>query len=247
MRQLARRRLDEVGARGHREDRRPANVVVRPELADLEDHLQMRWAGCLLHADDLVVDLRVAAGEERAAVDHHVDLVGAHRDDLLNLPHLDVDRRLAGRECGRDRRDLDAAFRAGARPRSARGSGRRRRAATDGIDGSDGIRPHRLRAESGHLPGVSCPSSVVRSIIRIASSSANSFDSRLIDRRASDRGTFLDRDLVDGADARKTRLERQLEARGQRGSIGHLPECSPRPAGSRLCSPVPASRPLEGW
>ena len=35
------------------------------------------------------------------------------------------------------------------------------------------------------LPGVSAPSSVVRSIIRTARSSANSFASRLIDRFAS--------------------------------------------------------------
>ena len=41
-------------------------------------------------------------------------------------------------------------------------------------------------AESARtFPGVSAPSSVVRSIIRIASSSAKIFDSRLIDRFAS--------------------------------------------------------------
>ena len=75
--ELAGRGLDEVGAGGHREQRRAAHVVVRAELADLEDHLQVRVAAGLLHVHDLVEDLRVAAGEERAAVDHHVDLVGA--------------------------------------------------------------------------------------------------------------------------------------------------------------------------
>ncbi len=40
----------------------------------------MRVAARFLHLHDLVVDLRVAAGEERAAVDHHVDLVGAELD-----------------------------------------------------------------------------------------------------------------------------------------------------------------------
>ena len=59
--QLPGRGLDEVGAGGHREQRRAADVVVGAELARLEDHLQVRVAARLLHADDLVVDLRVAA------------------------------------------------------------------------------------------------------------------------------------------------------------------------------------------
>jgi hypothetical protein len=52
----------------------------------------MSVAARLLYLDDLVVDLRIAAGEEGAAVDHHVDLVRAHRNDLLGLAHLDVER-----------------------------------------------------------------------------------------------------------------------------------------------------------
>ena len=71
------RRLDEVGAGGDRDQRRAADVVVRAELARLEDDLEVRVAARLLHADDLVEHLRVAAREERAAVDDHVDLVGA--------------------------------------------------------------------------------------------------------------------------------------------------------------------------
>ena len=55
--------------------------------------------------------------------------------------------------------------------------------------------------------------------MRIASSSAKSLDSRLIDRRDERRGTLLDRDLVDRADPRKARLERELEAREQRGGV----------------------------
>ena len=46
-----------------------------------------------LTAHDLVEDLRVAAREERAAVDHHVDLVGAERDGLADV--LELDRRAA--------------------------------------------------------------------------------------------------------------------------------------------------------
>src|SRR2546421_6910657 len=64
--ELASRRLDEVGAAGDREQRCAAHVVVRPELAGLEDDLEVRAPGAdLLHADDLVVHLSVAAGQER--------------------------------------------------------------------------------------------------------------------------------------------------------------------------------------
>jgi hypothetical protein len=40
----------------------------------------VRGAAGLLDRRDLVVDLRVVAREERAAVDDHVDLVGPGRD-----------------------------------------------------------------------------------------------------------------------------------------------------------------------
>src|SRR5581483_6784438 len=49
------------GTGRHREQRRAAHVVVRAELRDLEDHLQVRLAAGLLHLDDLVEDLRVPA------------------------------------------------------------------------------------------------------------------------------------------------------------------------------------------
>ena len=69
------------------------------------------------------------------------------------------------------------------------------------------------------LPGVSAPSSVVRSIIRTARSSAQSFESFLIERFASDAGALLERDRVDRADAREPRLERKLEAAGRAGAF----------------------------
>ena len=56
-------------------------------------------------------------------------------------------------------------------------------AATDGIVGSPGSGCIPLAHSARTLPGVSFPSSVVRSIIRIARSSAQSFDAFLIDRR----------------------------------------------------------------
>ena len=84
--------------------RSAADVVVRAELAHFEDHLQVGVAAGLLDLHDLVVHLGVAAGEECAAVDHHVHLVGAHVDDLANLGHLHARGALAGREGRCDRR-----------------------------------------------------------------------------------------------------------------------------------------------
>ena len=60
-----------------------------PELAGLEDDLEVRVAARVLDLDDLVEHGRVVAREERAAVDDHVDLVGAGRDRRLDLGDLD--------------------------------------------------------------------------------------------------------------------------------------------------------------
>src|SRR5579859_1143551 len=59
-------------------------------------------------------------------------------------------------------------------------------AATDGIEGSPGLGRTPFAHRAVILPGVSEPSSVVRSMHRIARSSAQSFDAFLIDRLASD-------------------------------------------------------------
>src|SRR5919106_6294480 len=106
---LPRRRLDEVGAARDGEEARPPDVVVRAELTGLENDLEVRIARGFLHASHLVVDLRVVAGQEGAAVDDHVDLVGAQLRDARDLGHLQVGRYLAGGERRRDRGDLDAA------------------------------------------------------------------------------------------------------------------------------------------
>ena len=58
-------------------------------------------------------------------------------------------------------------------------------AATAGTERSTGSGRIALEQRAATLPGVSWPSRVVRSIMRIASSSACTFDSRLIDRFAS--------------------------------------------------------------
>src|SRR5437763_8299205 len=59
-------------------------------------------------------------------------------------------------------------------------------AATDGTPASLGSGRIAFEASAATLPGVSWPSSVVRSIIRTASSSAKTFASRLIERFASE-------------------------------------------------------------
>src|SRR5680860_445580 len=106
-------RLDEVRAGGHRQPRRTTDVVVRRQLTGLADHLQVRagllgplgaFAG-LADGDDLVVHVEVAAGQERAAVDHHVYLVGPRLDGVLGVRELHVERCASGRERGGDAGD----------------------------------------------------------------------------------------------------------------------------------------------
>ena len=186
----------------------------------------MRLAADLLHAPDLVVHLGVVPGEEGTAVDDHVDLVRPELGDARGLLDLQLRRNLPRGERGR-RGHLDAAPRARARARAARGWGRRTRPPPGAPSGRRG--PGRIAFEQSAaiLPGVSAPSSVVRSIIRTARSSAKSFDSRLIERVAS-RGALLDGDLVDRADPRKPRLERQLETARQCGCLSHGRSVAPR-------------------
>ena len=108
-RHLAGGGLDEVGARRHRQDGGPADVVVGAELARLQDHFQVGFATRLFDGPDLVVDLLVVAAEEGAAVDDHVDLVGAGFDRGFGLRDLDRREGLAGWEGGGHGGDLDAA------------------------------------------------------------------------------------------------------------------------------------------
>ncbi len=69
----------------------------------------MSSATGVLDRDDLVEDLGVTPGEERSAVDHHVDLVSAHCNRGANLVELDPERTLPRGERRRDRGHLDAA------------------------------------------------------------------------------------------------------------------------------------------
>ncbi len=87
---------------------------------------------------------------------------------------------------------------------------------------------------------MSAPSSVVRSVIRIASSSAKSFASFLIERFASDRPRALERDRVDGADPRQPRLERKLETAGESRRFRHILSLAPPKGQTPRRGPVPA-------
>ena len=91
-----------------------ADVVVGLQLAGLEDHLEVgagsiRPGARFADRDDLVVHPLVVPGQERAPVDHHVDLVGAGLDRVLGVGQLHVERGAAARERRGHGGDVDAA------------------------------------------------------------------------------------------------------------------------------------------
>jgi hypothetical protein len=69
----------------------------------------MRLAARLSYLHDLTGHLVVTTGEERAAVDHHVDLIGAGLDRAVHVVQPHRQRILATGETGRDRGDLHGA------------------------------------------------------------------------------------------------------------------------------------------
>ena len=151
-RDLAGGRLDEVGAAGHGQPRRPAHVVQRGQLAGLEDHLEVGPAAGRLHRTDLVEHRGVAPGEEGAPVDHHVDLVGARVDRVGDVGQLHVEGGPAGRERGGHRRD--------GHPRAGHGTAGGAHEVGVDADGRDaragvvaGLGLHRLGAQRPHLAG----------------------------------------------------------------------------------------------
>ena len=147
--------------------------------------MTLRWrvaAGLASTATISSYTFEVAPGEERAAVDDHVDLVGAGLDGVAGVGELDVEGGAAAGERGGDGGDVDAgaAERLPSRWRPCRG--RRRRPRSSGQVGSVGSGRMALDASARTLPGVSAPSSVVRSTIRIARSMANALAVVLIER-----------------------------------------------------------------
>jgi hypothetical protein len=181
----------------------------------------VRVAACLLHAHDLVEDLCVAAREEGAAVDDHVDLVRAELDDGPRLRDLDLGRRLARGEGGGHGRDLHTAT----REAFLRDTDETRIDADRGHRGDgkvDGIGAHRLRAERRDLARRVLPleggeihhahRELERLYLRLA------LDRALRERRRA----FLERDRVDRTDPRQPRAGGQLEAADQCWSLCHV-------------------------
>ena len=146
----------------------------------------MRGAGGLARRHDLVVRLRVPAAEEQRTVQHDVDLVGAELHDLGDLAEPGVERAEPGRERAGDARHVHARVLRAASAATGTSCGYRQTAATDGIDGSTGSGRTAFAHSATILPTVSVPSSVVRSMQRIARSSAQSLEDFLIERLASD-------------------------------------------------------------
>ena len=191
--------------------RRLADVVVGDELAGLEDHLEVRFAARLLDRGDLVEHLGELAREEGAAVDHHVDLVGAELDGAPRVGDLHFERHQTCRKAGRDRRDVD--------PRP--GEGAPRDADEVRIDADRGDRRHarvarqRLARLAAHLLDLA--------------GGVFSFERRQVDHR--------DREVDPGA--LRLFLDRPLgERRGallhpDRVDARHPGEVEPRPAQSR--------------
>ena len=144
----------------------------------------MRVAGGLPRRRRLLECLRVPPAQEET-VQHDVDLVGAHRDDLPDLrSRASSGPRPAGNAAG-DARHLHAgALQLLDRDRHELRVDADRGHRRDGRVGRVGRTAFAHIATT--LPGVSAPSSVVRSMHRIARSSARSFESLLIERLASD-------------------------------------------------------------
>ena len=219
---LAGRGLDEVGAGQHGQPRRPADVVVGGQLAGLEDDLEVGVAAGRPGGDDLVVDVEVAAGQEGAAVDDHVDLVGAGLDGGPGVGQLDVERRPARGEGGGDRGDVDA----GAGQRLDR---HRHEVAVD-ADGGDrrarGVRrvgAAGLGAQGPHLAGrVLALQRGEVDHARSARSRANSLGGGLDRPGGEPRGPGLDADLVDPGQAVQEPAHRRGRGRdvGERGGGG---------------------------
>ena len=188
-RDLAGGGLDEVA-------RRPASPATtragrcRRSTSSPVSRITLRWASAPSAAQASLTAAissntpQVAPGQERAAVDDHVDLVGAGGDGVRGVGELDRQRGAPGGERGGDRRDVDAGA------RRARRTATRDQVAVDadrgdrGAVGSRRVGVRALAHSERTLPGVSAPSSVVRSIIEIAMSIAHALAVVLIDRVA---------------------------------------------------------------
>src|SRR3954452_3142476 len=142
--------LDEVAAGQHRQPGGPADGVEGDQLPGLQDDLEVRGPAGLLDRDDLLEDVQVAPGQERAPVDDHVDLVGTVGHGVPDVGELHRPAGPAAGERGGDRGDVDA----GARQRLL---GDARQVAVDADRGDGragrvlGVGPAGLGGERAHL------------------------------------------------------------------------------------------------
>ena len=183
--ELAGGRLDEVAAGEQGEPGRAAHVVERRKLCCFEDDFQMSAAAGLLGGDDLVEDLQVMPGQERPAIDHHVDLGGAGRHRVADVVQLRLEAGPSGREGGGHTGDRHRTAAQAPRPRSRPGRGRRRPRRPTAPSASVGSGRTALAHSERTLPGVSAPSRVVRSTMLIAVSIAHALAVVLMLRVAS--------------------------------------------------------------
>src|SRR5579863_5090441 len=112
---LAGRGLDEVGAGQHGQPRGTSHVVQRDQLAGFQDDLEVSSAGGaggrfddLADGGDLVIHQLVVPGQEGAAVDDHVHLVGARLDRVPGVGQLDLHAGPAAGERGGHAGHVDA-------------------------------------------------------------------------------------------------------------------------------------------
>ncbi len=89
---FAGRSLYEVGPADHRRPACTPDVVVSDELTRLEDHLEVRPPAGGLYRPHFVEHQPVMAGQKRAPVDDHVDLVGPGGDRVGDVCELDRQR-----------------------------------------------------------------------------------------------------------------------------------------------------------
>ena len=200
----------------HRQPGGPAHVVVGLASSPVS-RITLRWrrsrTACL-DRDDLVEHLQVAAGQERAPVDHHVDLVGAGGHRVAGVGELD--RPAAPARTGTRWPRWPRARPMPRKRALADGdqvAGRRRRRRPAGSVGSAGSGRSALAHSARTLPGVSAPSSVVRSTMRMARSIAHALAVGLDRAGAERRRAGLGADLVDAGQAVQEPPERRLGGR----------------------------------
>src|SRR5919108_1786104 len=117
-------------------------------------------------------------------------------------------------------------------------------AATGGTVRSDGSGRIAFEQRAAILPGVSAPSSVVRSIMRTARSRAKSFDSRLMDRRASESARSSTATWSTEPILGSRGSSGSSKPEGSAGALAIAIECSPGGLGKR--GAVEEFR-VEGW